>query len=177
MNMTLEEKINRLREATEKYRKNTNAEPQNSFEAEAKKVAEHEAEKNKQLADWLEELKRYKDLEEQGRLLVLPCKVGDTVYENNGGRCQSDKWISVDDAMPAEKNSIFAKLKGTDKWNSIMWEKTSDEVIVCIEFEDGTRKTTVAKTHDGIWKLDTKILKMKVTHWMPLPELPKEVLE
>lgn len=79
--MMLEEKINRLREATEKYRKNTNAEPQNSFEAEAKKVAEHEAEKNKQLADWLEELKRYKDLEEQGRLLVLPCKVGDTVYE------------------------------------------------------------------------------------------------
>ena len=79
--MTLEEKINRLREATEKYRKNTNAEPQNSFEAEAKKVAKHEAEKNKQLADWLEELKRYRDLEEQGRLLVLPCKVGDTVYE------------------------------------------------------------------------------------------------
>lgn len=53
-------------------------------------------------------------------------------------------------------------------------KKTSDEVIVCIEFEDGTRKTTVAKTHDGIWKLDTRILKMKVTHWMPLPELPKE---
>ena len=172
--MTIDEKINRLRESAEKYRANANAEPQNSFEAEAKKVAEHEAEKNKQLADWLEELKRYRDLEEQGRLLVLPCKVGDTVYENNGGRCQSDKWISVDDAMPAEKNSIFAKLKGTDKWNSIMWEKTSDEVIVCIEFEDGTRKTTVAKTHDGIWKLDMPILKQKVTHWMPLPELPKE---
>ena len=29
----------------------------------------------------LEELRAYKDLEEQGRLLVLPCKVGDTVYE------------------------------------------------------------------------------------------------
>ena len=79
--MTLDEAIKYAREATEKYRKNTNAEPQNSFEAEAKKVAEHEAEKNKQLADWLEELKRYRDLEEQGRLLVLPCKVGDMVYE------------------------------------------------------------------------------------------------
>ena len=79
--MTIDEKINRLRESTEKYRANANAEPQNSFEAEAKKVAEHEAEKNKQLADWLEELKRYRDLEEQGRLLVLPCRVGDTVYE------------------------------------------------------------------------------------------------
>lgn len=110
----------------------------------------------------------------EGRLLVLPCKVGDTVYGSSGGRCQSDKWISVDDVMPAEKNSIFAKLKGTDKWNSVMWEKTSGEVIVCIEFEDGTRKTTVAKTHDGIWKLDMPILKQKVTHWMPLPELPKE---
>lgn len=33
----------------------------------------------------------WESLEEQGRLLVLPCKVGDTVYENNGGRCQSDK--------------------------------------------------------------------------------------
>ena len=27
-----------------------------------------------------EKLKRYEDLEEQGRLMVLPCKVGDTVW-------------------------------------------------------------------------------------------------
>ena len=36
--MTIDEKINRLRESTEKYRANANAEPQNSFEAEAKKI-------------------------------------------------------------------------------------------------------------------------------------------
>lgn len=35
---------------------------------------------HKQTAEWLRELKRYKDLEESGRLVVLPCKVGDTVY-------------------------------------------------------------------------------------------------
>ena len=29
----------------------------------------------------LEELKEYKELEEQGLLLKLPCKVGDTVYQ------------------------------------------------------------------------------------------------
>ncbi len=39
------------------------------------------AEESKQLADWLEELKRYKELEKQGLLVVLPCKIGDTVYE------------------------------------------------------------------------------------------------
>ena len=29
---------------------------------------------------YLKELQRYKDLEEHGRLIELPCKVGDTVY-------------------------------------------------------------------------------------------------
>lgn len=39
------------------------------------------AEEHEQLAIWLAELKRYKDLEEQHRLIELPCAVGDTVYE------------------------------------------------------------------------------------------------
>ena len=33
------------------------------------------------MAELREKLKYYEDLEEQGRLAVLPCKVGDTVYE------------------------------------------------------------------------------------------------
>ena len=33
------------------------------------------------LAEWFEELKSYKDLEEQGLLVRLPCKVGDTMYD------------------------------------------------------------------------------------------------
>lgn len=31
-------------------------------------------------------LKDYEDLEEQGRLIKLPCKVGDTVWDNDCGR-------------------------------------------------------------------------------------------
>lgn len=38
------------------------------------------AEEHEQLAEWLEDLKEYQQLEEQGRLIKLPCKVGDTVY-------------------------------------------------------------------------------------------------
>lgn len=38
------------------------------------------AEEHEQLAEWLEELKSYKDAEEQGLLVRLQCKVGDTVY-------------------------------------------------------------------------------------------------
>lgn len=35
---------------------------------------------HKQVAKYLRQLKDYEDLEEQGRLIILPCKVGDTVY-------------------------------------------------------------------------------------------------
>ena len=42
---------------------------------ESKRYLEH-----KQTAEWLRELQKYKDLEEQGRLITLPCKIGDTVY-------------------------------------------------------------------------------------------------
>lgn len=36
------------------------------------------------MADLREKLKEYEDLEEQGRLIKLPCKAGDTVYEIAG---------------------------------------------------------------------------------------------
>lgn len=35
---------------------------------------------HKQLTGWLEELLAYRKMDKQGRLLRLPCKVGDTVY-------------------------------------------------------------------------------------------------
>ena len=38
------------------------------------------ANQHNQLAEWLEELKSYKDAEKQGLLVRLLCKVGDTVY-------------------------------------------------------------------------------------------------
>ena len=41
-----------------------------------------------QLAEWLEELKSYKEAEEQGLLMKLPCKVEDTVYRVNAGAKQ-----------------------------------------------------------------------------------------
>lgn len=40
------------------------------------------------LAIMQKELKKYKDLEEQGLLVRLPCKIGDTVYRVNAGAKQ-----------------------------------------------------------------------------------------
>lgn len=38
------------------------------------------SENHKQLAEWLEELKAYKDLEKQDLLVRLPCPIGTEVY-------------------------------------------------------------------------------------------------
>lgn len=38
------------------------------------------------MANLRETLKKYEDLEERGRLIKLPCKVGDTVWDNDCGR-------------------------------------------------------------------------------------------
>lgn len=47
---------------------------------------------HRQVAEWLEQLKAYKDAEEQGLLLRLPCPIGTTVYavvkECEGDACE-----------------------------------------------------------------------------------------
>lgn len=76
--LTLEEVIKYIKEVVQKNRKNKEKNTiviPNSFISSADC-----AEKYEQVAKWLKELKSYKEAEEQGLLVRLPCKVGDTVY-------------------------------------------------------------------------------------------------
>ena len=87
-------------------------------------------------------------------------------------------WIPCEVKMPKERDSMFAKAKGTDKWNDAMFEKISDEVNVTVVSEKGDAATTHAHTKDGKWSCD--LLKVNKTYrviaWQPLPEpyQPKE---
>ena len=86
------------------------------------------------------------------------------------------RWIPVEERPPEERDSIFAKWKGTAKWNPAMFEKTSDEVLVTISDVGGGKTTRTAHTLDGKWSCD--LLKAnasyKVIAWMPLPEPYRE---
>lgn len=76
--LTLEEAIKYIKEVVCKNRKNKEKNTiviPNSFISSADC-----AEKYEQVAKWLEELKSYKEAEEQGLLVKLPCKVGTEVY-------------------------------------------------------------------------------------------------
>ena len=81
-------------------------------------------------------------------------------------------WIPCSERMPEERPSMFAKLKGTDRWSMLMFEKISDEVHVTIEFPGKERIVDTAKTLDGKWKFEAQILdsEAKVVAWMPNPE-------
>lgn len=86
------------------------------------------------------------------------------------------RWILVEERPPEERDSIFAKWKGTAKWNPAMFEKTSDEVLVTISDVGGKGTTRTAHTLDGKWSCD--LLKWnasyKVIAWMPMPEPYRE---
>ena len=90
------------------------------------------------------------------------------------GMLKEQNWVKCSDRMPEEHDSIFAKLKGTDQWRSVMFEKSSDDVRIVEVFEDGTRRVYHSHTIDGKWDIEKQPMKRTVTHWMPNPELPKE---
>ncbi len=83
-----------------------------------------------------------------------------------------NEWVSVEEGMPKEHDSIFKELMGPDKWRPGMFERLSDDVIVAVKFADGTRRSGFARTKDGIWAGLPSIGCPVVTHWMPMPEPP-----
>ena len=113
------------------------------------------------------------DPQYQQMLLRDACQMAAEVLRGVTGICVENKWISVENDMPKEHDSIFKKFKGTKKWLNGMFETISDTVIVSVKFENGTRKTFPAHTADGKWRRLPEIRNHKVTHWMPMPEPPK----
>lgn len=95
----------------------------------------------------------------------------DTV-EQASDELAKQRWISVEEKLPEERESFFARFKGTDKWSNVMYEKISEDVRVVVVLEDGTRRVHHSYTVDGKWDIEKKPPKRTVTHWMPNPELP-----
>lgn len=113
---------------------------------------------------------------EMDELYLEKCKEVAKLQKELEAERYDNRWIPCEDGqnMPEEHDSIFAKFKGTDKWNEVMFEKLSDDVNVTVEFEDGTRKTRTLYTIDGKWKIDST-LKYKVIAWRPFPEPYKQL--
>lgn len=93
---------------------------------------------------------------------------------------KKNDWISVEEAMPEEHDSVFAKFKGTDKWCNSFGEKNSNTVLVVLASNrDGNNFVVeTGKTINGEWTTVPMTLKDRahVVYWMPFPKFePKEV--
>ena len=84
------------------------------------------------------------------------------------------QWIPVTERLPEEHDSIFTSFHGTEKWQDGMFLKCSDTVLASVEYEDCKRRVKAIVTKDGKWDLSKLYRASKVTHWMPLPQPPKE---
>lgn len=96
---------------------------------------------HKQLGEWLEELKHYKQLEETGRLIELPCKLKNVIdvifshneivtlmyngVDENGTRCHLHFWHGMAWNIPKEYLELqFVKIHGvvSDKSDTLYIE-------------------------------------------------------
>lgn len=75
---------------------------------------------------------------------------------------KTGRWVSVTERLPKTRESILGK--------------KSSEVIVAFRFDDGIQGTGTAHTLNGEWVFEDHIIVVArtITHWMPLPEPPKE---
>ena len=110
-----------------------------------------------------------------GRVVYNMCDYGAWLaYAYPPAHIDREAWVSVNEQMPDEHDSIFKKLIAKEKWGAGMFERLSDDVIVAVKFADGTRRSGFAHTKDGVWMGLPSIGCPVVTHWMPLPSLPEE---
>ena len=76
--------------------------------------------------------------------------------------------------MPPERESMFAKFKGTEEWLDGMFETMSDEVLVTIEFPDKARYVTTSHTVDGRWLDRYDSIGGHIVAWTEMPDPTKE---
>lgn len=119
-------------------------------------------------------------IEEEADGYWQPRTAGDFCWESRDilqelvDKADSFEWIPVSEKLPEEHDSIFAKLYGTDKWDSNLWRTTSNRVLVTVKYDDGTRLVKESHTHDGEWVVEKKYIDCKVVAWMEMPEPYKE---
>ncbi len=65
-----------------------------------------------------EKLCEYENLEEQGLLMRLPCKVGDTVYTNTS----MQGWYFRKENRPYEAKIVFIGINGVDNYMNVDFE-------------------------------------------------------
>lgn len=83
------------------------------------------------------------------------------------------EWTPRSVGMPDEYESIFARYKGSSRWEQGMFSKKSDTVIITFQNKDVIRGRGTSYTVDSVWSIERRpggIGRLNVIAWMPMPE-------
>ena len=98
------------------------------------------------IRDAFNKLAHYEDLEEQGRLICLPCKVGDTVY-----------YINTQNRLSLFKNTVYeakvARFVTTRYGTSIVIQIHNEYGCTELYIEDNYNKTVFLTKEEALAKL------------------------
>lgn len=94
---------------------------------------------HKQLAEWLGKLKHYEDLEAQGRLIEMPCYVGDTMYTNYS----MQGWYMHRKNRPYEAKVVFVGINGVDNFMNV---ELGEGKMLQFRFSDIGKKVFLTKS-------------------------------
>lgn len=123
--LTLEEAIVHAKEVAEKNYRGADFESIDYIDDDIKANCVKYAEEHEKLAEWLEELKSYKDLEKQGLLVRLPCKLKNKLYHFYGIDLEDNFADAISDEIIMEVvvtefiiDSYEIAIKCITDWNS-----------------------------------------------------------
>ena len=94
---------------------------------------------HKQLAEWLGKLKHYEDLEAQGRLIEMPCYVGDIMYANYS----MQGWYMHRKNRPYEAKVVFVGINGVDNFMNV---ELGEGKMLQFRFSDIGKKVFLTKS-------------------------------
>ena len=97
---------------------------------------------HKQVAEYLRKFKEYEDLEEQGRLIKLPCKIGDKVWHISGRDIKED----VISGIEYSYDGMFYIWSNEDTWlggfNDIVFLTKSEAEAKLKELRGGENESS-----------------------------------
>lgn len=106
---------------------------------------------------WVELLPCVYDPKRKQTLLQEACKKAAEVLRIFSDISATHELVNAKYELPIEYNTVFAQFKNTEKWQSGMFEKISDDVFVVVKSPEGQTCFSVGHTCDGVWKFYSNV--------------------
>ena len=126
--LTIDDVIEHCKRKTEKYENLNGVNTLETADISLSFIKEYW--EHRQVKEYLEELKRYRDLEEQGLLLRLPCPIGTTVYNTTW-------WDYVEEKV---------KVDGKTFYRTVHKHKVSKSTFSLLDVEDFGKTVFLTKS-------------------------------